>query len=139
MVVRWGLLGVGAGADWGGGGVGDGAADGDVLPSGDDVCAAGEYAERAAGGGAGSDGGGDVLAALVSPWLAMVPGAVTAAAAAWDYGGDWAGECGAGGGYAGSGAGLVGGFAGGGGVGVLLLGGEAVAGVGVGVRWGCCR
>ena len=44
-----------------GGGDGDGAADGGLLPSRNDVCGAHEYVERAAGSGAGSDGGRHVL------------------------------------------------------------------------------
>ena len=74
-------------------------------------------------------------AAVVSPWLAVVPGGGTAVLLHGDYGGDWASECCAGGGCAGAGAGVVGGVGGGGGVGVLLLGCAAVAGV-VGVGCG---
>ena len=78
-------------------------------------------------------------AALVSPWLAMVPGAATAASAAWDYRSDWARESDSGGGPAGSGAGVVGGFACGRGLGFLLLGGAEIAGLGLGCGGGCCR
>src|SRR6266851_1746753 len=127
-----GFAGGGAGADRCGGGAGDGAADGDVLPPGNDVCAAGEYVERADGGGAGSPGGGDVLRGAGESLAGDAAGGVHCPAAAWDYLGDWAGERGADGGPAGSGAGVLGGFAGGGGVGVLYVGGEAVAWVGLG-------
>ena len=121
-----GTVGAGAGTDWAGGGDGDGAADGGLLPSGDDVCVADEYAERAAGGGAGSDGCGDVLLCAGERMGGGAAGCGDRSAAAWRDGGDWTGERGSCCEPAGSGAGLVGGAAGCGGVGFLLLGGAAV-------------
>src|SRR6266567_8504360 len=126
----------GVGADRCSSGAGDGAADGDVLSPGDDVCAAGEYVERADGGGACSNGGGDVLRGAGESVAGDAAGGLYSAAAAWDYVDDWAGERSADGGPAGSGAGVVGGFAGSGGMGVLYVGGEAVAWVGLGCRGG---
>ena len=135
LLVRWSSLGAGAGADRRGRGDGDGAADGGLLPSRDDVCRPDEYAERAAGGGAGSDGCDHVLCIARQPLGGDAAGCGDCSAAAWSHGRHWPRERSACRRSAGAGAGVVDRAAGDRGVGLLLLGGAPVAQLGRGLRW----
>ena len=98
-----------------------------------------EYVERAAGRGAGSDGGYHVLRVAHQSLGGDAAGRGDRSAAAWSHRRHRPGECGASRGPAGSGSGVVGRAAGGCGLGLLLLGGAAVARMGLGRGGRYCR